>query len=364
MKYFLILAALLSLAACNKSGPGGTATGPGGGECRLTARFDAPVTRVAGPSPVDEKTIRNVQVFVFRAGDGGDKGALDMAASAGFDRPLDVTAGAYDGLTLRCSAGRREVWAVVNDAEDHTAGADAVRSKAEFLALTHDLANSTASCLLMVGHVNPDAADPAILLVEGTMQVTVPVHRLAASVVLESVKNDFSAPAYQRKDLFRLDAAYLLNVPGRIDLGEQGGAAALPAERWYARMAAETAGPCAALLYDNLSGELLQYGASHASSHTFYAYPNECVSRTDAVFCPRATLLVLEASIRDGGSWVKYYYPVALDGGLQANKRYRVNLTVHRPGSTDPNIPVAFSDLTPVISVSDWDDGATYSPEI
>jgi len=363
MKNFLILAALLSLAACNKSGPGGAAAGPGG-ECRLTARFDAPVTRVADPSSADGKLIRNVQLFVFRAGNGGNGGALDMAASAGFDRPLDVTTGAYDGLTLRCSAGYREVWAVVNDIADHTVGPDAVQSKAEFLALTHELENSTASCLLMVGHANPDAADPALLLVEGTMQVTVPVHRLAASVVLESVKNDFIAPAYQRKDLFRLDAAYLLNVPGRIDFGEQGLAAALPEDRWYARMTAETAGPRAALLYDDLHGEFLQYGATHASAHTFYAYPNDCAPSTDAVFCPRATLLVLEASIQDGGSWVKYYYPVALDGGLQANKRYRVNLTVHRPGSTDPNVPVAFSDLTPVVSVSDWDGGATYSPEI
>lgn len=364
MKRFLMLAALSCLAACHKSGPEGAPAGPGGGECRLTARFDAPGTKVAGQTDRNEKAIQNVQVFVFRAGEGEDKGALEMAVSAGFDRPLGQMAGSYDGLTLKCSTGYREVWAVVNDAVDHTAGADAVRSKAEFLALAHDLGRASATCLPMVGHVNPDAENPAILLVEGPMQVTVPVHRLAASVVLESVKNDFSAPAYRGKDLFRLDAAYLLNVPGRIDFGERGDAGALPAEQWYARMAAETEGPRAALLYDNLGGEILPYGAVHAVSHTFYAYPNACAPSTEPVFSPRATLLVLEASIRCGDGWTRYYYPVALDGGLQANKRYRVNLTVHRPGSTDPNIPVAFSDVTPVISVSDWDGGVTYNPEI
>ena len=364
MKNFLILAALLSLAACNKSGVGDASAGTAGGECLLTARCDAPDTKVAGQSPANEKTIRNVQIFVFRAGDGADRGVLEMAASAGFDRPLDVTAGSYGGLTLKCSAGYREVWAVVNDAVDRTAGTDAVRDKADFLARTHDLASSSASCLLMVGHANPEASDPALLLVEGTMQVTVPVHRLAASVVLESVKNDFSAAAYQGPDLFRLEAAYLLNVPGRVDFGERRLAAGLPAEQWHARMAAESQGPCAAILYDDLAGELLPYGGLHAPSHTFYAYPNECPPSVEAAFCPRATLLVLEASIRQGEGWTRYYYPVVLDGGLQANKRYRVNLTVHRPGSQDPNVPVAFNDMTPVIQVSDWDDGATYSPEI
>lgn len=363
MKKLLFWAALVLLAACNKNGLAGT-DGAGQGECLLTARFETPATKVANQTLANEKAIQNVQIFVFRAGDGADKGILEVAASAGFDRPLGVTAGSYSGLTVKCSTGYREVWAVVNDARDHTSGADAVQTKAEFLALTHDLEDASGSCLLMIGRSNPTSQDPALLLVEGAMQVTVPVHRLAASVVLESVKNDFSSPAYQKPDIFRLDAAYLLNVPGRIDFGESGEASALPPEQWYARMAAETRNPRAAILYDNLSGEIVPYGGTHASPHTFYAYPNDCRPSSDAVFCPRATVLVLEASIKYGFGWLKYYYPVTLDGGLQSNRQYRVNLTVHRPGTRDPNTPVAFSDVTPVISVSDWDGGVVYNPEI
>ena len=364
MRNFFFLAALLALAACDKDDPAGRGGAARAGECFLTARFDAPGTKVANQTPANEKAIQNVQIFVFRAGEGKDKGVLEIAASAGFDRPLGETAGTYDGLTVKCSTGYREVWAVVNDSRDRTAGSEAVRTKAEFLALTHELEDASGSCLLMVGHANPDSRDPAILLVEGAMQVTVPVHRLAASVVLESVRNDFSSPAYQKPDMFRLEAAYLLNVPGRTDFGGTGEPAALPKELWYARQAAETAGPRAALLYDDLGGEMLQYGGVHASAHTFYAYPNDCPPSVDAVFCPRATLLVLEASIKYSGGWTRYYYPVTLDGGLQANRQYRVNLTVHRPGTRDPNEPVAFSDVTPVISVSGWDDGSTYNPEI
>ena len=73
---------------------------------------------------------------------------------------------------------------------------------------------------------------------------------------------------------------------------------------------------------------------------------------------------MLEASLYNGHDWTKYYYPVALSGGLLPNKRYQVGLTIHRPGSLDPNVPVRFDDVTPVIQVSDWDAGERYDQEI
>lgn len=365
MKKILYLAALLlCAAACNKNIIDDIPAAPGTGECLLTARFDLPGTKVSGQTLTNEKAIQNVQIFVFRAGEGGDAGVLEIAASAGFDQALGETTGTYNGITVKCSTGRREVWAVVNDAKDHTAGADAVQTKAEFLALTHELQDATPTKLLMIGRSNPESRDPAITLTEGAMQVSIPVHRLAASVVLESVKNDFSSPAYQKADIFRLEAAYLMNVPGSVNFGETGEPGALPAGSWYARLGAETANPRAALLFDNLSQELLNYGQTHSVKHTFYTYPNNCAPSEDAVFSPRSTVLVLEASIKYASGWVKYYYPVTLNGGLLSNKQYHVNLTVHRPGSTDPNKPVTFNDVTPVVTVSDWDGGDTYDREI
>ena len=364
-KYILFsAAALLGLAACNQNVLSDGPAVPGTGECLLTARFDLPSTKVASQTLTNEKAIQNVQIFVFRAGEGGDAGVLEIAASAGFDQALGVTTGTYSGITVKCSTGQREVWAVVNDSRDHTSGADAVQTKAEFLALTHELQDASPTKLLMIGRSHPESQDPAITLTEGAVQVSIPVHRLGASVVLESVKNDFSSPAYQKAEIFRLEAAYLLNVPGRINFGETSEPSALPEEMWYARLSAETANPRAAILFDNLSQELLNYGQTHTVKHTFYAYPNNCSPSEDAVFSPRATVLVLEASIKYASGWVKYYYPVTLNGGLAANKQYHVNLTVHRPGSTDPNKPVTFNDLTPTITVSDWDGGDTYNPEI
>jgi len=366
MKKNLLFASLavcgLLAAACGKMNPGAPdETVPG--DVELSVRFEAPGTKVSTQSATNEKAIQNVQIFVFRAGNGADAGNLEIAASAGFDQALGVTSGTYNGLTLKCSTGQREVWAVVNDSEDRTAGS--VTTKTEFLALTHELQRSSSTKLLMIGHSGTDAA-PAVMLHEGQEEISINVHRLAASVILESVKNDFSSPAYQKADMFRLDNCYLINVPGRINFGETSEPSTLPAEQWYARMAAETASPKADLIYDSLAGQIVNYGgAPYTVPHTFYTYPNNCAASEDATWCARATLLVLEASIKYASGWVKYYYPVQLSTGpLLSNRLYRVNLTIHRPGSLDPNKPVTFDDVTPVINVTDWETGITYDRDI
>lgn len=363
MLLFCLAVCALLFGSCGKLNPDGQG-GTVPGEVQLSVRFDAPSTKVSTQSVSNEKAIQNVQIFVFRAGSGADAGNLEIAASTGFDSPLGVTGGTYDGMTLRCSTGQREIWAVVNDSEDRTATPGAVTTKTEFLALTHELQRSTATKLLMIGHSGTDAA-PAVMLHEGREELSISVHRLAASVILESVKNDFSSPAYQKADMFRLESCYLINVPGRINFGQTSEPSALPAEQWYARLAAETASPKADLLYDALSGQIVNYSTTYTVPHTFYTYPNNCAVSEDASWCARATLLVLEASILYPSGWVKYYYPVQLGAGpLCSNRQYRVNLIIHRPGSLDPNRPVTFDDVTPVIRVTDWESGDSYDREI
>lgn len=399
MKRIFAFLAIAALAACNNPlSPDSGITGvenvpkaPQGGEVFLTVATGAPSTKVASQSEVNEKTIWNVQVFVFRAGGGADDGVLEIAKSEGVfdpvvpsagDAPLSNTGG-YDGITVKCSTGYREVWVVCNDSKDHTKGTDAIMNKAEFLALTHNLENSSPSKFLMIGRSNPDSDSPVVNLTEGASRVNVPVHRLAACIVLEDVENDMLSPAYQKQGVFRLDAAYLLNVPGWIDYGEISSATDDPSpfDKWYAKLAPEITGNRAAILYDKIggaSGSVVEYGTHYSTPHTFYAYRNDCVPSQTATFAPRSTVLVLEASIKyktstGVDSWMTVYYPVTIatvnaDGtlqkGIQANKKYHVTLKVNRPGSTDPNIPVTFHDLTPNITVSDWIDGDTYSPVI
>ncbi len=353
-----VLAALVLLAgACGKTEPAGGQKDAQGAQTVLAVNFHVPATKVAAQSESNEKMIRNVQIFVFRAGSGGDAGNLEIAASAGFDQELEASTGSFNGITLRCSTGEREIWAVVNDARDHTAGPDAVATKDDFLALTHDLKDARKDKLLMLG------TSGALTLHEGREDVDITVRRAAASVILESVTQDFSSPAYQKNGVFRVEDCYLLNVPGRVNFAGSIEPSTLPTDAWYARMEAQTNLP-EGLIYDRVTPKLLNYGDVDTTPHAFYAYPNDCAPSEDASWCARSTLLVLEASVYNGHDWQKYYYPVALTGGLEANKQYRVNLILHRPGTLDVNRPVKIEDVTTVVRVSDWDSGDRYDQDI
>lgn len=360
----MIIAALcaaggvLLAGSCNKIGRSDDQARPGEGEVLLNVHLGRPGTKVAAQSATSEHTIRNVQIFVFRAGSGADAGNLEVAVSAGFPTELNETDGTFDGLQVKCSTGEREIWAVVNDAADRTSGADAVATKAEFLALKHELKDARKDKLLMIGTTGVQT------LREGETDIQIDVHRLAASVVLESVTNGFYAPAYRKSGAFRVEDCYLINVPAQINFGETPVPADLPQELWYARMGEETASPKGDLIYDKVTPKVVLYDEADRTAHTFYAYPNDCAVNEDATWCPRATLLVLEASLNNGHEWVKYYYPVPIDGGLESNKQYKVNLTIRRPGSLDPNKPVKFSDVTPVITVHSWEDGGSYDQDI
>ena len=353
----VLAVSVLLAGACDKTDPAGGQAGVKGTQTVLSVNFHTPVTKVAAQSESNEKMIRNVQIFVFRAGSGGDAGNLEIAASAGFDQELEASTGTFNGITLKCSTGDREIWAVINDASDHTSGPDAVATKDDFLALTHDLKDARKDKLLMIG------TSGSLTLHEGKEDVDITVRRAAASVILESVTQDFSSPAYQKNGVFRIENCYLLNVPGWVNFAGTIEPSTLPTDAWYARMEAQT-NLSEGVIYDNVTPKLLNYGDVDTTPHAFYAYPNDCAPSEDASWCARSTLLVLEASVYNGHDWQKYYYPVALVGGLEANKQYRVNLILHRPGSLDVNRPVKIEDVTTVVRVSDWDSGDRYDQDI
>ena len=355
--HIMMAVAALLFAACSKTDLPGGQTGVKNAETELSVNFHSLATKVAAQPESNEKMIRNVQIFVFRAGSGGDAGNLEIAASAVFDQELDASTGSYNGITLKCSTGEREIWAVVNDSKDHTSGADAVATMDDFLALTHDLKDTRKDKLLMIG------TSGTLTLHEGHEDVDIVVRRAAASVILETVTQDFSSPAYQKSGVFRVEDCYLLNVPGRVNFGGTLEPATLPTEAWYARMEAQT-NLSEGVIYDRVTPKTLNYGDVDTTPHAFYAYPNACAPSEDASWCARSTLLVLEASVYNGHDWQKYYYPVVIAGGLEANKQYRVNLIIHRPGTLDVNHPVKFEDVTTVVRVCDWDSGDRYDQEI
>ena len=303
---FAFAATLAALVACNKNEA--TPMQPQNQEslvpCELTVGICGAMTKATAVTAENEAMVNNLQVFVFR----GD----DLDAYATVDNAKE--------LTLSCTAGEREVYALVN-APDYSA----VPGKAALLAKVSELSANSLTSFEMVG-------SKSVTLPQAST-VSIDVNRIASRVVLKKITRNFTSAALQSLD-FTVDAIYLINVAGNTSYDLTKTPAA-----WY--NVAKNNNELASLLYDAPASAVAN-GQSYTPVHTFYGYPNDLSVNT--------TRLVIEATL----GTTKYYYPINLPA-MESNKSYEIEeVTITRPGSDDPNVPVSFADASFSINVIDW----------
>ena len=303
---FAFAAALAALVACNKNEA--TPMQPQNQEslvpCELTVGICGAMTKATGVTTDNEAKVNKLQIFVFR----GD----DLDAYASVENAKE--------LSLSCTAGEREVYALVN-APDYSS----VPGKAALLAKVSELSANTLTNFEMVGSKS--------VTLPQTGTVSIDVNRIASRVVLKKITRNFTSAALQALD-FTVDAIYLVNVAGNTSYD----LTAAPST-WY--NIAENKGELASLLADTPTAPIAQ-GQAYDTDHTFYAYPNDLAVNT--------TRIVIETTL--GTS--KYYYPINLPE-MAANKSYEIEeVVLTRPGSDNPDEPVSFADATFSINVIDW----------
>ena len=303
---FAFAAALAALVACNKNEA--TPMQPQNQEtlepCELTVGICGSMTRATAVTKDNEAKVNNLQVFVFR----GDE--LDAYASV--DNAME--------LTLSCTAGEREVYALVNAPEYSS-----VSSKTALLAKVSELSANSLTNFEMVG-------SKSVTLPQAST-VSIDVNRIASRVVLKKITRNFTSAALQALD-FTVDAIYLVNVAGNTSYDLTAAPAA-----WY--NVAENKGELASLLSDAPAAPIVN-GQSYDTDHTFYGYPNDLAVNT--------TRIVIETTLGE----TKYYYPINLPE-MASNKSYEIEeVKITRPGSDNPDEPVSFEDASFSINVIDW----------
>ena len=303
---FAFAAALAALVACNKNDV--APIQPQNQEtlepCELTVGICGSMTKATAVTKENEAKVNNLQVFVFR----GD----DLDAYASVDNAME--------LTLSCTAGERVVYALVN-APDYSA----VPGKAALLAKVSELSANSLTNFEMVGSKT--------VTLPQSEKVSIDVNRIASRVVLKKVTRNFTSAALQSLD-FTVDAIYIINVAGNTSYDLTAAPAA-----WY--NVAKYNSELAALMHDPVNSKIVN-GQSYGTQHAFYSYPNDATSKT--------TRLVIETTLGE----TKYYYPINLPA-MESNKSYEIaEVTITRPGSDDPDVPVSFEDATFSINVIDW----------
>ena len=327
-KTFLILAAAAALAsACSKE------TEPGSGSetsrrlnliVDITGSQDTKATGIKGDE-TDEEKVNSLQVFVFNGDivDGYGKGSSTKS------------------LRIGCTAGAREVYALVNVSEDLST----IASKTQLMAKVSSLNNSNDS-FEMIG-IQSEVID------SDDQPLTVVVNRFAARIKVKKVTNALTSPALQAQS-FTLKGMHITNVAADINFGKS---SSHKVSKWYNKMCLESQNNLGSITNDVLSTSV-GYGKSYTTAHYFYAYPNSAGFSSSTTWSERATMLVLKIQI---GSTL-YDYPIVLPA-LESNKSYEIEeIRITRPGNLDDGKEGGTDEITPVegrdcqfeISVNPW----------
>ena len=312
------LAALLATLACNKNEQP-AALPATDGPSEVTVRISSPLTRARVADTADEAKVTTLDVFVFR----GD--VLDAHES-----------GTGLSLSVRATQGDRTVYAVVNAEEDLSAvsSLNALKNKVSLLA------SNTRSKFVMTGSKSQTLG--------ATATVNIDVERLAARFKIDKITNRLTSSA--QANSFSITRIFLTNVSGNTRY--DGGSASSPV--WFADSKLNVSSAPNDLIYKKLQTPAsVASGASHTTSYSFYAYPNQNAEKN--------TLLVVEAKI-DGRF---YTYPLMIAGTVDRNKSYEVSeLIITRIGNPsdgdddiegDENKPIQSSQATVTVNVLDWD---------
>lgn len=328
---FSLSVLLLALTACNQDK---SPVVRGADQIRIVVDIN-PQTRATNVTPqegrydsADEAAVNNLQVFVFN----GD--ALDGYGSSTASKVA----------TVSCTAGQRDVYAVVN-----AANLSGITSKAALLQQVATLGTGATS-FQMIGSTT--------VTLQADANVPIVVDRHAARVVIRGIKNSLENAA-QAAD-FKVLAVYLTNVAGDIDFGHS---ANYTVASWYNKRGYQAQNNLGAATYDAVNAAVAA-GETYSTAHFFYSMPNGNPAATKGPFTPRACRLVIRCEIAGN----VYDYPIAMPA-MESNKSYEINLVnITRVGNLDngeegePDHPEDDDEEKPVegfeqgfeITVNDW----------
>lgn len=305
----------------------------------LTLSLSSTETKSSVSSTQEEdNTINTIDVFIFRNTDptSADYQKLDTYKRFSGD--------ALSDLTLNTTTGPKTICIIVNE---HTNAFIGVTDLTKFRGLVTNLNQEQIKSFTMYGETEETLGT--------TSSVSISVKRHISRVAVTSIKTKFAGTPYSGMTLSNIKL-YLVNAHAQKLIYNNGSSPSTPLIFNAAALSGDDANSTveANLIYEPLTGTINDTGIT--TPYYFYCYSNE----TNNI--EGCTKMVLQGDL-DG---VTYYYPILInqDGygyesttgyyGVRRNTTYSYGITVTRPGSLDPNIPLVPGSLELTVSVDDW----------
>lgn len=350
MKHILLsLIAAIALFSCSKNSMHGPSLPREESSLTITLSSGQPDSKASGSgqgNQADDNYINTLDIFVFHA-DGENAGELDAYKRF-------TAADGISNLQMKATTGNKQIYAVANA---HRADWKGIVSLTQFQAITTSLQQDDVKNFIMTGEVK------VVLQVATTVSFS--LSRLASRICVNGIKTSFAGTPYEGLQLSNVKA-WLINAHSIKNVHD--GAISGNVILNHKKLVTTDVNACkmSGMLYDAITPPIGDGG--YSTSHYFYAYENTLESETAE---NRFTRLVIQADLNGK----TYYYPVNInqDGygyvpgnghkGVKRNTSYEVNVTILRPGSTDPDKPVEHGALGVTLNVLNWVTTPVANPE-
>ena len=277
----------------------------------------------------DDNHIQTLEIFVFRINPGAqDDGVLD-----GYRKFTAAELGDLTNLEVQTTTGEKMIYAVANS---HRANWKGINTRALFEQQTAVLDDEGLKNFIMVGGAQEH------LKIASTVSFV--IKRLVARVKVNSIKTAFKDGPYEDMELQEVKA-YLLHAQAEKLICNGKGDNLRVYNQGEAKKDDADACTMEGMIYDNIGSSISDAG--YTTPHYLYSFENGFSQEQDG---KKFTRIVVEGKLNG----TVYYYPVVLKE-LKRNCCYSVDITIKRPGSTDPNSDVEKGTLLATVSVKDWE---------
>ncbi len=295
------------------------------------------------PTESNDQNINTLEVFVFHnTGTASNNGKLDVYKKFSAEELSTLS-----DLIVKTSTGKKEIYVIANS---HITDWGGVTTLLLFQSKVAQAVKENFADFTMTGSITENLTI--------TSTVTIPLSKLVARIEVRSIKTSFEGTPYLGKTLSEA-RLYLTNVIGE-KLLFNGGTPADPKVLNQKGLKAADIAACSipGMLADVITSEIGEGEGAYSKSHLFHCYENIIATESAE---NGFTKLVLEAKL-DG---TLYYYPIVINRegfgyisgvkGVQRNHWYLIDITILRPGSTDPDKVLEKGSVTITITPANWD---------
>ncbi len=330
----------LTAISCEKSSEQADERQP---EPAIVSLSIVPETRAFGNThgiQSDDNLVQTLEFFIFRA-EGTDAGVLDT-----YKKLEGAELSSLSNIEIQSTTGAKLIYAVANS---HNTDWTGVKTFTDFEARVSELHNEDLKNFTMTGSIE--------VVLQVSTSVAFSISRLVARIGLTGIKTDFAGTPYEGSELKNVKI-YVTNVYANKRYSS-GANATTPIFYNYKKAVAQDINLCtmSGMLYDEVANNISDAG--YTVPHYFYCYENMLENETpDKHF----TRLVIQGDLNGH----TYYYPIninregfgysAANGhlGVKRNTSYSLDVTICRPGSTDPDDILEYGVLTASLNVLDW----------